>query len=111
LQRHGSENKEFKSVSEKALGRLTTIWTFIVGIGLLLGAVWVIWRIGIEEINTEIKFQRKLAALTCFTAMFGGWVALFTSARRSEIFGVTAAYTAVLIVFIGLDPNANIGPS
>lgn len=75
-----------------------------------MGAVWFIWRVGLEEVNVEVKFERKLAILTAFTGLFGGWVALFTSAKRYEIFGATAAYAAVLIVFVGVDPGDAIGP-
>lgn len=78
--------------------------------GFLIGAVWVIWRVGIEDINPETKFMRKLGVLTAFAGLFGAWIAIFTSARRSEIFGATAAYAAVLIVFVGTDPSASLGP-
>jgi thiol:disulfide interchange protein len=80
------------------------------GCGFLVGAVWILWRIGLEEVNVEVKFKRKLAALTVFTALFGGWIMFFTSARRFEIYGATAAHAAVLIVFIGADPGDTIGP-
>lgn len=83
------------------MSRLTTTLTFIFGVGLFLAAVWVIWRIGNDNTTEEVKFTLKLASLTCFTFVFGVWVALFMSARRSEIFGVTAVYAAVLIVFVG----------
>lgn len=75
-----------------------------------MGAVWLLWRIGLEDINVEVKFERKLVVLTSFTALFGGWIALFTSAKRYEIFGATAAYAAVLIVFVGIDPGDLVGP-
>ncbi|PMD32093.1 hypothetical protein L207DRAFT_590966 [Hyaloscypha variabilis F] len=110
LKRRGDDNPEFDDVSEIAVGRFTTVWTFFVAIGFLMGAVWFIWRVGLEEVNVEVKFERKLAILTAFTGLFGGWVALFTSAKRYEIFGATAAYAAVLIVFVGVDPGDAIGP-
>jgi hypothetical protein len=105
-------------VSAIAVSRFITVWTFTfttvltfcIAIGLLMGAMWLLWRIGLEEVNVEVKFERKLVALTGFTALFGGWIALFTSAKRYEIFGATAAYAAVLIVFVGSDPGALIGP-
>jgi len=73
--------------------------------GFLMGSVWLLWRIGLEEVDSGTKFERKLAIVTGFTALFGMWVAVFTSIRRSEIFGATAAYAAVLIVFIGAAPG------
>lgn len=71
-----------------------------------MGAVWLIRRVGFYETDLRTKFERELVVMTVFTAVFGAWVALFTSARRAEIFGATAAYAAVLIVFVGTNPNA-----
>ena len=76
-----------------------------------MGAVWLLWRVGLDfvssdsDLNHDIVFKRKLGITTAFTAVFGAWVAMFTSARRYEIFGATAAYAAVLIVFIGAAPG------
>ena len=92
-------------MSEKAVGGVTTIWTFLAAVGFLMEAVWFIWKIGLEETGLETKFTRKLAVMTGFTGLFGAWVGVFTVAKRSEIFGATAAYAAVLIVFIGTDPG------
>jgi hypothetical protein len=63
--------------------------------------VWLIRRVGLDESGSATKFERELVVMTVFTAVFGIWVAIFTSARRAEIFGATAAYAAVLIVFVG----------
>jgi hypothetical protein len=35
-----------------------------------------------------------------FTFLFATFVALLTNARRSEVFGATAAYAAVLVVYV-----------
>jgi Ca2+/Na+ antiporter len=94
-------------VSEDAVRRFTTIWTFYVAIGFLMGAVWLIRRVGLDQTDLETKFERELVVMTGFTAVFGAWVAIFTSARRAEIFGATAAYAAVLIVFVGTNPSAS----
>ena len=80
---------------------MATFLTFIFGVGLLLAAVWVIWRLGNDDVSEPTKFTRKIAALTCFSGVFAAWVAFFTNAKRAEIFSFTAAYTAVLIVFVG----------
>jgi len=71
-----------------------------------MGAVWLIRRVGLDETSSRAKFERELVVMTAFTAVFGIWVAEFTSARRAEIFGATAAYAAVLIVFVGTNPEA-----
>jgi uncharacterized membrane protein len=70
-----------------------------------MGAVWLIRRIGLDETQLATKYERELVVITAFTAVFGIWVAIFTSAKRAEIFGATAAYAAVLIVFVGGNPS------
>jgi len=42
----------------------------------------------------------KLVMITLFTAAFALSVGLMTNARRAEIFAGTAAYAAVLVVFV-----------
>jgi hypothetical protein len=43
---------------------------------------------------------KQLGLLGGFTGAFALSVALFTNARRVEIFAATAAYAAVLVVFV-----------
>ena len=49
------------------------------------------------------KFSSRLmASITLiFALIFATAVSVFTSARRQEVFAATAAYCAVLVVFIG----------
>ncbi|OCL02415.1 hypothetical protein AOQ84DRAFT_423003 [Glonium stellatum] len=47
----------------------------------------------------------KMGLLAGFTTLFAGSIGLLTNARRVDIYAATAAYTAVLVVFIG-----NVGP-
>jgi hypothetical protein len=42
-----------------------------------------------------------------FTALFAVVVGLLTSARRAEVFGATAAYAAVLVVYV----SGSLGPT
>lgn len=42
----------------------------------------------------------RLAMISGFTALFALSVALMTNARKSEVFAATAAYAAVLVVFV-----------
>lgn len=39
--------------------------------------------------------------MAIFTTTFAGSVGLLTNASRTEVFAATAAYTAVLVVFLG----------
>lgn len=49
------------------------------------------------------SFSSKLMALITliFALIFATAVSVFTTARRQEVFAATAAYCAVLVVFIG----------
>jgi hypothetical protein len=42
----------------------------------------------------------KLAMVTAFTVLFALSIALLTNAKRTGVYGATAAYAAVLVVFI-----------
>lgn len=44
-----------------------------------------------------------MGLIAMFTVLFAGTIALVTNARRGEIFGATAAYAAVLVVFVSGD--------
>ncbi len=44
--------------------------------------------------------KTKLGILSGLTVAFAGTLALFTNARRQDVFAATAAYAAVLVVFI-----------
>lgn len=41
-----------------------------------------------------------MALIAFFMLLFAGSVQLLTSARRAEVFAATAAYAAVLVVFL-----------
>jgi hypothetical protein len=42
----------------------------------------------------------RLAVLALFTAGFAATVGLLTNARRAEVFAATAAFAAVLVVYV-----------
>ena len=45
-------------------------------------------------------WQLKIGMVALFTLLFAIFIALFTNAKRSEVFGATAAYAAVLVVYV-----------
>lgn len=54
----------------------------------------------------------KLGMISGFTVLFAIGVGLLTNAKRSEIFAATAAYAAVLVVFVsGSLGNTNTAPT
>lgn len=57
------------------------------------------------------KPKTTMGLIAMFTILFATTIALVTNARRGEIFGATAAYAAVLVVFVSGDFAANAGRS
>lgn len=56
------------------------------------------------------SWKIRLGMVALFTSMFAFTVGLLTNARRAEIFGSTAAYAAVLVVYVsqGLGPSKDV---
>lgn len=50
----------------------------------------------------------NLGMISGFTVLFAIALGIFSNARRAEIFGATAAYAAVLVVFVS--GNLGTGP-
>ena len=44
-----------------------------------------------------------------FTTLFAASVGILTNARRAEVFGATAAYAAVLVVFVSSTGGGGVG--
>ncbi|KAI1111685.1 hypothetical protein F5Y14DRAFT_303983 [Nemania sp. NC0429] len=59
---------------------------------LLIGAIIILYNVESDNL--------KLALIAIFTILFAACVGLLTNAKRSEIFSSTAAYAAVLVVFV-----------
>lgn len=51
----------------------------------------------------------QIGMIFVFTLLFSGSCALFTQARRQEVFVATAAYCIVFVVFLGSSTNVYIG--
>lgn len=69
-----------------------TILSIIFAALLLVGAIVTLYIIKSPD--------WRLGLMAVYTALFAGTVALLTNARRAEVFAATAAYSAVLVVFI-----------
>lgn len=61
---------------------------------------------------SQIRRNGGLQILTIFlfTLLFSASCSIFTKARRQEVFTATAAYSAVLVVFLGSTLNTYGGP-
>ena len=52
----------------------------------------------------------RLAFILCFSAVFASCLAIFTAAKRIEIFTATVGLASVQVVFIGTAPGNGSGP-
>jgi O-antigen ligase len=85
--------------------RVVVIVNVLVASILIIGAV-----VGLYKLRNQSD-RIRLGSIAAFTALFSISLALLTNARRAEIFVATAAYTAVLVVFISGDLGNNGGGS
>ncbi|KAH7013423.1 hypothetical protein EDB80DRAFT_371775 [Ilyonectria destructans] len=73
-----------------------TVSTVVAAI-LLLGAIVLLHLLDQEN--------AQLGVIAMFTVLFAASVRVLTNARRAEIFASTAAYAAVLVVFVSSSPS------
>jgi hypothetical protein len=73
---------------------VSTLLSIILSAILLIGAIIALVLVQSSRIWT------KVSLIIVFTSLFAGVVGLLTNARRAELFAGTAAYAAVLVVFV-----------
>jgi hypothetical protein len=78
--------------SERSISHFVAIFSTVLAAVLLFGAI-----ISLYIVQNE---HALLGMLSGWTVLFAACVGLLTSARRDQIFGATAAYAAVLVVFL-----------
>lgn len=81
--------------SDEALGHLSTYSIIFLGLGMLLGPIW--W---LENVTDS---KKRLGVITGFLAVFMGLMSLATVNRPFEVVASSAAYAAVLMVFMQID--------
>ncbi|KAF2666786.1 hypothetical protein BT63DRAFT_427199 [Microthyrium microscopicum] len=79
-------------ISEKRITRVVSIISIAMAVILLL--------VAIISLHIVSRPATKIALVAVFMVVFAGSVGLLTTAKRSEIFAATAAYAAVLVVFV-----------
>ena len=73
----------------------------VAGVSMTLAAILLI--VAIISLYSVTNPKAKLGLVAVYTLLFALSVALLTNARRAEVFGATAAYAAVLVVFVSGD--------
>ena len=92
---------------DRLFEKIMTVFTIIVGLGMLIGPLWLLQHLSTEPSNLQVR----LGVITGFIALFTILTSLFTGAKAFEVLAATAAYGAVLMVFMqfGTYPPASNG--
>jgi hypothetical protein len=91
----GHEWDKFRHFEERRLGWLVT--SLSVALATLLLSLPILVLYFVKQPNA------RLALVICFILIFALGLSLSTSANRDAIFAATAAYSAVLVVFVSGD--------
>ncbi|CZR63052.1 uncharacterized protein PAC_12949 [Phialocephala subalpina] len=86
-------------ISERSVSHFVAIFSTVLAAIMLFGAI-----ISLYIVKNP---HALLGMLSGWTVLFAACVGLLTNARRDQIFGATAAYAAVLVVFV----SGNLGGS
>ncbi|KAK3334205.1 hypothetical protein B0T19DRAFT_420296 [Cercophora scortea] len=92
LNRGLGDSSVLEYASESKIASFISYLSVVLAAMLLFGAILVLY-------NTKSN-NLKLGLIALFTTIFAASVGLLTNAKRSEVFGSTAAYAAVLVVFV-----------
>ncbi|KAK5733268.1 hypothetical protein LTR17_009877 [Elasticomyces elasticus] len=83
----------FRYYSDSKIERIVSVLSVLLAVTLLVGAI-----VSLGCVTTK---GPRLAILAAFTVTFAAAVGLLTSARRVEVYGASAAFAAVLVVYVG----------
>jgi hypothetical protein len=73
----------------------------ITGVIFMLLAAPVLSMYQLSTLKSNKAIFAAIGVLMVFTLLFAAAMSLLTKARRHELFAATAAYCAVLVVFVG----------
>lgn len=84
---------------------LRAIVTMVAAI-LLLVPVYVLFKLQPTNMSdVERRGNYQILTIFIFTLLFSASCSIFTQAKKQEVFAATAAYSAVLVVFLGNTSN------
>ena len=105
-QNRKSGNEDIQLISADHLDIVARMIVTVVAAMLLLFPVFALFRL---QPASHAEFHRKsnyqILTVFLFTMLFSASCSIFTKARRQEVFTATAAYCAVLVVFLGNTSN------
>jgi hypothetical protein len=74
------------------LERVVAVLSVILAAGVLICSI--------VALNFAPDKHSRLGILAAFTIAFAAIIGFFTNAKRAEVFGATAAFVAVLVVYV-----------
>lgn len=102
---HPTNNFESKTAiysKESTIDKWVTCATITFGLIMLLGPLWLLQYVTTEGLSNK----GRLTIITIFLIAFAVLFSVLTVSRPSEVLGATAAYGAVLMVFMQLQYGA-----
>ena len=98
-QKRKSSDEKVYYFSPSRVSKLVNL--FITGVIFILLAAPVLSMYHLSTLKKSEAIFAAIGVLMVFTLLFAAAMSLLTKARRHELFASSAAYCAVLVVFIG----------
>jgi len=86
---------------DAVVDRAVTCGTVVLGLAMLIGPLWLL-----QHISADQNLEARLGVISGFLCLFTILLSLFTVAKTFEVLAATAAYGAVLMVFMQLGSSA-----
>ena len=90
---------------DSVVDKFVTCLIMLLGLGMLIGPLWWLQNLSAGPPN----LQARLEVITGFLVLFTILLSILTVARPFEVLAATAAYGAVLMVFMQLGSSAGGG--
>ncbi|KAJ5988573.1 hypothetical protein N7481_003783 [Penicillium waksmanii] len=88
-------NSPIAYLSSNRITAIATILNIVLAAAMLFGSIFNLYYVKGPN--------KRLSILAAYTVVFSLFVGLLTNARRAEVFAASAAYAAVLVVFVSGD--------
>ncbi|MCJ1432761.1 hypothetical protein MMC27_002118 [Xylographa pallens] len=95
---NGPRSKTTIYTDDTRVDKVVTFTVMSTGLGMLIGPLWWLQQITADESN----LQSRLGIITGFIVCFAGILSIVTVAKPFDVLAATAAYSAVLMVFMQL---------
>lgn len=91
-------------VPEKVVDNVVTVLVVGLAVVMVIGGIWSLYEVRTAQHN----FRYVLFLLSGLIILFALLMRLSTTATRTEIFGTTAGYGAVLVVFVAFQAPSHL---